>query len=99
MGQLTALMSAIRDGEDEVREDKKISKFIQKVPIQSYLIAIAVGEVESRKIGPRTHVWSEREFVEKAALQGPLRLGGAETARRGELLGPPGGDDVRHGRH
>ena len=84
--QLTALMSAIRDGEDQVQGDKKISKFIQKVPIQSYLIAIAVGAVESRKIGPRTHVWSEKEFVEKAAFDFSETESFIETAE--ELCGP-----------
>jgi len=64
---LTVLMSAIRDGEQTVG-DKKVAKFIQKVPIQSYLIAIAAGALESRKIGPRSHVWSEAEFVDKAAF-------------------------------
>jgi len=64
---LTVLMSAIRDGE-QVVGDKKVAKFIQKVPIQSYLIAIAAGALESRKIGPRSHVWSEAEFVDKAAF-------------------------------
>ena len=41
-------------------------KFEQKIPIPPYLIAIAVGDVVSKKIGPRSHVWSEAEFVEKA---------------------------------
>ena len=36
---------------------------------QSYLIAIAVGKLESRKIGPRSHVWSEKEYVEQAAFE------------------------------
>ena len=45
----------------------EISVFINDVMLffQSYLIAIAVGKLESRKIGPRTHVWSEKEFVDK----------------------------------
>jgi len=51
-----------------VQTDKKVSKFKQEVPIQSYLIAIAAGAVESRKIGPRSHVWSEPEEVDKAAF-------------------------------
>ena len=51
--ELTVLMSAIRDGDDQVIDGKKITKFTQKVPIQSYLIAIAVGAIVSKKIGPR----------------------------------------------
>ena len=69
-----------------VSQDKKISKFIQKVPIQSYLIAIAVGEVESRKIGPRTHVWSEKQFVEKAAFDFSETESFLKTAE--DLCGP-----------
>jgi len=66
--QITVLMSAIRQGEPEpAGEGKMRFRFCQKIPIQSYLIAVAAGAVESRKIGPRSHVWSEKEFVEKAA--------------------------------
>eukprot|EP00092_Neocalanus_flemingeri_P025555 GFUD01027706.1.p1 GENE.GFUD01027706.1~~GFUD01027706.1.p1 ORF type:complete len:609 (+),score=139.71 GFUD01027706.1:320-2146(+) len=66
---LTVLMSAIRE-EDPVAAGggRLVHKFNQKVPIQSYLVAFAVGALESRKIGPRSHVWSEAEFVEKAAF-------------------------------
>ena len=31
------------------------------------MIAIAGGKLESRKIGPRSHVWSEAAYVDKAA--------------------------------
>ena len=44
------------------KDGKKTYKFYQKVPIQSYLIAIAAGRLESRRIGPRSHVWSEIEY-------------------------------------
>jgi len=66
--QLAALMSAIRQGEPQpVGDDKSITKWEQKVPVQSYLIAIAVGGLESRKIGPRSHVWAEPGLVDRAA--------------------------------
>ncbi|XP_054715902.1 leukotriene A-4 hydrolase-like [Uloborus diversus] len=66
--ELTVLMSAVRDGE-EIDDDPlmKKYKFIQKVPIPSYLIAIVVGALESRELGPRSHIWSEKEYVDKAA--------------------------------
>lgn len=35
----------------------------------SYLIALAVGALESRKVGPRSLVWSEKEVVEKAEFE------------------------------
>ncbi len=37
--------------------------------IPSYLLALAVGELESRRIGPRSHVWSEPSVVEAAAYE------------------------------
>ena len=49
-------------GEPETKNGNKVYRFLQKVPIQSYLIAIAAGRLESRKIGPRSHVWSEKEY-------------------------------------
>lgn len=39
------------------------SEFVQKVPIPSYLFAIASGNLESKPIGPRSHVWAEPEMV------------------------------------
>ncbi|XP_029418965.1 leukotriene A-4 hydrolase [Nannospalax galili] len=69
--ELVALMSAIRDGEAHDPEDpsRKIYRFSQKVPIPCYLIALVVGALESRQIGPRTLVWSEKEQVEKSAYE------------------------------
>jgi leukotriene-A4 hydrolase len=65
----TVLMSGIMQGDPQEKDGKKTYKFYQKVPIQSYLIAIAAGRLESRRIGPRSHVWSEIEYVEKAAYE------------------------------
>lgn len=66
---LTVLMSAIRKGTSYDSEDKTktVHQFEQKIPIPSYLIAIVVGALESRVIGPRTRVWSEKEMVDAAA--------------------------------
>uniref|UniRef100_H2YBI2 Leukotriene A(4) hydrolase n=1 Tax=Ciona savignyi TaxID=51511 RepID=H2YBI2_CIOSA len=67
---LVALMSAIQCWEKTGKSDKgemvKTYKFDQKVPTPSYLIAIVVGLLESRDIGPRSKVWSEKEFIERA---------------------------------
>ena len=62
-------MSAISQGKPEIVEDgdKKMHQFKQTIPVPSYLIAIAAGKLESRKIGPRTNVWSEPEVVDAAA--------------------------------
>lgn len=43
--------------------------YTQKIPIPSYLIAIAAGNIEGRKISERTTVYSEPEVVDKAAVE------------------------------
>lgn len=43
--------------------------FVQKVPVPAYLFAFAVGNFESREIGPRTRVWAEPNMVDAAALE------------------------------
>ncbi|XP_030641072.1 leukotriene A-4 hydrolase [Chanos chanos] len=69
--ELVALMSAMRDGQEPDPQDsgRIIYRFRQPVPMPSYLIAIVVGAVESREIGPRTRVWSEKEYVDQAAFE------------------------------
>nr|XP_015796526.2 leukotriene A-4 hydrolase [Nothobranchius furzeri] len=68
---LVAVMSAVRDGQKVDPQDsgRIIYKFRQPVPMPSYLIAIVVGALESRQIGPRSRVWCEKEFVDKAAFE------------------------------
>jgi len=80
--ELTALMSAVpvEAGEDE-RDAKrqrlektggvkeKAFRFVQKVPIPTYLLAIAAGKLESRDIGPRSRIWSEASMVEAGAYE------------------------------
>ena len=57
---LKALMSANLASElgqpDEKRAGHRVFKFRQDVPIPSYLLALAVGNLESRKLGPRSKV-------------------------------------------
>ncbi|XP_026218140.1 leukotriene A-4 hydrolase [Anabas testudineus] len=68
---LVAVMSAVRDGQEVDPQDNNriIYRFRQPVPMPSYLIAIVVGALESREIGPRSRVWSEKEFADKAAYE------------------------------
>ncbi|XP_070290799.1 leukotriene A-4 hydrolase [Salvelinus sp. IW2-2015] len=69
--ELVAVMSAVRDGQEPDPQDSSrvIYRFRQPVAMPSYLIAIVVGALESREIGPRSRVWSEKEFVDKAAFE------------------------------
>ena len=41
--------------------------FEQKTCMPTYLVAIVVGELESRKVGPRSAVWSEPSMVDAGA--------------------------------
>ncbi|KAH9488883.1 hypothetical protein Btru_058285 [Bulinus truncatus] len=65
----TAVMSANRKsyGESANRNgDKNCYYFEQSVPIQSYLIALAVGHIKSAAIGPRSEVWAEPSVLDSA---------------------------------
>ncbi|KFZ51873.1 Leukotriene A-4 hydrolase, partial [Antrostomus carolinensis] len=86
--ELVALMSANRDGEMPDPEDssRKIYRFSQNVPIPCYLIALVVGALESRKIGPRTLVWAEKELVDKSAYEFAETEAMLKTAE--DLAGP-----------
>ena len=39
------------------------------MPIPSYLLALAVGNLESRELGPISAVWSEPDMVEAGAYE------------------------------
>lgn len=62
-------MSALHDGVVESGVDTRTHKFTQPVPIPVYLVAIAVGKLVSRSIGPKSHVWTEEEFIEQSAFE------------------------------
>lgn len=71
---LVALMSASLTNKSTTTSTKNPKgtttySFHQKVPTSSYLIALAVGALEPRKIGPRSMVWAEADVVEKAAYE------------------------------
>lgn len=50
-------------------KDQALFSFRQPVPIPSYLMALVVGLIEAREIGPRSKVWAEKGVVEKAAFE------------------------------
>ena len=67
---LVALMSANLQNHLTVHGDGiSTYEFTQHVPVSAYLVAIAVGSLESRQIGPRSRVWSEPEMVQAAAYE------------------------------
>ncbi|XP_058816536.1 leukotriene A-4 hydrolase [Topomyia yanbarensis] len=56
------LMSAVKKA-----SKPKVSYFEQKIPIPSYLLAIVVGALVEKTIGPISSVWAEKEQIEEAA--------------------------------
>jgi leukotriene A-4 hydrolase/aminopeptidase len=61
-------VTAVMSGRRTERDDGALA-FEMVRPVPSYLIAIAVGNLEFREIGPRTGVWSEPGVVERAAFE------------------------------
>jgi len=69
-GWATALMSAIGKGSKRKGGAGASSityYFEQKVVIPAYLLCLAVGQLQSRQVGPRSAVWSEPSVVDAAA--------------------------------
>ncbi len=67
---LSAVMSAAPGVEDPGADaGTRRLRFHMPQPIPSYLLALAVGHLESRDLGPRTRVYAEPEVVEGAAWE------------------------------
>jgi aminopeptidase N len=64
--ELMAVMSAVNP--QKLSEDG-IYHFEMEQPIPSYLVALAVGELEFRSLGSRTGVYAEPELIEAAAYE------------------------------
>jgi len=63
---LLAVMSASNDPAEERTGDYR---FEMSQPIPSYLLALAVGDIEFRKVGARTGVYAEPAVVHRAATE------------------------------
>ncbi len=66
---LTAVMSAGPVGDEATDGGRHVFRFAMPQPIPSYLLALAVGRLESRELGPRARVWAEPETVAAAAWE------------------------------
>ena len=66
---LTAVMSADGNGAaaEAAGEGREAFAFSLDTAVPPYLIALAVGDLEFREIGPRTGVWAEPDVVASAA--------------------------------
>jgi leukotriene-A4 hydrolase len=78
---LTVLMGA-----NEMEKTETGYSFKQTTRIPSYLMAIAVGNLKSKEIGPRSRVWTEPEQVESAAFEFSETESFLKTAE--EVAGP-----------
>jgi leukotriene A-4 hydrolase/aminopeptidase len=66
---LTPVMSAGPEGEGTAPAGWRTFRFRMPQPIPSYLLALAVGELEGRDLSARSRVWAEPATVEKAAWE------------------------------
>ena len=66
---LTAVMSAPRAAEPVAAGGSRTFAFKMDKPVAPYLIAIAVGDLAFRELGPRTGVWTEPAMLDLAAAE------------------------------
>lgn len=66
----TCVMSALHQETSSVNENgTRTFTWKQPMPISSYLLAMAVGELEKREISPRCSIWAEPTMVDAAAYE------------------------------
>jgi aminopeptidase N len=65
---LTAVMSAAPCGHRPAANGRAFA-FAMPQPIPPYLLALAVGNLESRELSPRSRIWAEPETVDAAAYE------------------------------
>ncbi|OQR75340.1 leukotriene A-4 hydrolase-like [Tropilaelaps mercedesae] len=65
---LIPVVSAVKVRQEECSNGNVAFMFEQNIPVPIYLLALAVGDLESREIGPCSRVWSEKEYVDQAVV-------------------------------
>ncbi|RHY91445.1 hypothetical protein DYB35_010087 [Aphanomyces astaci] len=65
----TCLVSAVARADPVTTGDVTTFSYHQAIAVPSYLIAIVIGALESREIGPRSRVWCEPSLVDAAAYE------------------------------
>jgi leukotriene-A4 hydrolase len=66
---LTAVMSAPRSAQPLTQGGETAFSFKMDKPVAPYLIAIAVGDLKFKSLGPRSGVWTEPAMLEAAAAE------------------------------
>jgi leukotriene-A4 hydrolase len=66
---LTAVMSAPKSAEPITQGGESIFSYRMDHSVAPYMIAIAVGDIAFKELGPRTGVWTEPAMLERAAAE------------------------------
>ncbi len=66
--EMRALMAAGFVSREE-RGDRALERYEMPQPIPPYLLALAVGDLVSRDLAPRSRVWAEPETIARAAYE------------------------------
>ncbi|HEU5286215.1 MAG TPA: M1 family metallopeptidase [Sphingomicrobium sp.] len=66
---LTAVMSAPRSAEPITQGGESVFEFRMRNSVPPYLIAIAVGDLAFKPLGPRSGVWTEPAMLDSAAAE------------------------------
>ena len=67
--ELAAVMSAESTATSAASADHRTFRFEMPQPIPPYLLALAVGNIASRDLSPRSRVWAEPEVIDAAAWE------------------------------
>jgi len=69
---VVAIMSALGNGDEPIAvhsDGSSTFAFNQPIAMASYLVALAVGQLVSKPVGPRSAVWAEPSVVDAAAFE------------------------------
>ncbi|HEX6218756.1 MAG TPA: M1 family metallopeptidase [Sphingomicrobium sp.] len=66
---LTAVMSAPKAAEPITQGGESVFSYRMEHNVAPYMIAIAVGDLQFRELGPRTGVWTEPAMLDSAAAE------------------------------
>jgi len=66
---LTAVMSAPKSSEPITQGGESVFSYRMEHSVAPYMIAIAVGDLAFRELGPRTGVWTEPVMLDRAAAE------------------------------
>lgn len=53
--------------QEGIQNGKKVTSFDMDIPVESYLLAVAIGDLAEKKVGDRTYVITEPSMLDKAA--------------------------------